>query len=147
MLEHDSVLLQIAQTSAHSSAVSRCNCVCKGVRGCSSLLLLLLLLSHFSCVRIRVSPWTAACKAPLSIGFSRQEFWSGLPLPFPGDLPNPGFKPRSPTLQPDSLPAEPQGKPPGPSTLLQMAMFHSFLRSNDIPASFSLSMGSCFLIT
>ena len=95
MLQHDSVLLQVAQTSAHSSAVSRCNCVCKGVRGCSSLLLLLLLLSHFSCVRIRVTPWTAACKAPPSIGFSRQEYRSGLPLPFPGDLPNPGFKPRS----------------------------------------------------
>ena len=45
-------------------------------------------------------PWTA----PLTMGFSRQEYWSGLPFPSPGDLPNPGIKPRSPTLQADSLP-------------------------------------------
>ena len=43
--------------------------------------------------------------------FSRQEYWSGLPFPSPGHLPNPGIKPRSPALQADSLPAEPQGKP------------------------------------
>ena len=49
--------------------------------------------------------------APLSMGFSRQESWSGLPFPSPGDLPNPGMEPRSPALQADSLPAEPQGKP------------------------------------
>ena len=46
----------------------------------------------------------------LSMGFSRQEYWSRLPCPLPGDLPNPGVEPRSPTLQADSLPAEPQGK-------------------------------------
>ena len=45
------------------------------------------------------------------MGFSRQEYWSGLPFPSPGDLPNPGIKPRSPALQADSLPAEPPGKP------------------------------------
>ena len=45
--------------------------------------------------------------------FSRQEYWHGLPFPSPGDLHNPGIKPRSPTLQADSLPAEPQGKPKG----------------------------------
>ena len=49
--------------------------------------------------------------APLSMGFSRQEYWSGLPCPPPGDLPNPGIEPRSPVLQADSLQAEPQGKP------------------------------------
>ena len=47
----------------------------------------------------------------LSMVFSRQEYWSGLPCPPPGDLPNPGIEPRSPTLRPDSLPAEPQRKP------------------------------------
>ena len=47
------------------------------------------------------------------MGFSRQEYWSGLPLPFPGDLPNPGIKPRSPVLQADSLPSEPPGEPIG----------------------------------
>ena len=50
-------------------------------------------------------------QAPLSMGFSRQQYWSGLPCPPPGDLFNPGVKPRSPTLQADSLPAEPRGKP------------------------------------
>ena len=56
-------------------------------------------------------PWTAALQAPLSMGFSRQEYWSGLPCPPPGDLPNLGIEPRSPALQADSLPSEPVGKP------------------------------------
>ena len=49
------------------------------------------------------TPWTAACQAPLSMGFSRHEYWSGLPFPSPGDLPDPGIKSRSPALQADSL--------------------------------------------
>ena len=49
------------------------------------------------------TPWTVACQAPLSMGFSRQEYWSGLPILSPGDLPDPGIKPRSPALQTDSL--------------------------------------------
>ena len=53
------------------------------------------MLSHFSRVRFFVTPWTAACQAPLSMGFSRQEYWSGLPFPSPGDLPNPGIEPVS----------------------------------------------------
>ena len=52
-------------------------------------------LSHFSRVRLFVTPWTVACQAPLSIRFSRQEHWSGLPFPPPGDLPNPGIEPES----------------------------------------------------
>ena len=56
------------------------------------------------------TPWTATCQAPLSMEFSRQEYWSGLSFPSPGDLPNPGIKPRSPTLQADSLLSEPPGK-------------------------------------
>ena len=55
-------------------------------------------------------PQTVACQAPLSMGFSRQECWSGLPFPSSGDLPNPGIQPGSPTLQADSLPSEPPGK-------------------------------------
>ena len=51
-------------------------------------------------------PWTVDCQAPLSMGFSRQEYWSGLPYPSPGDLPNPGIEPGSPALQADSLPSE-----------------------------------------
>ena len=58
-----------------------------------------------------VTPWTVACQAPLSMGFSRQEYWSGLPFPSAGDLPDPGIKPRSPALQAGSLPTELQGKP------------------------------------
>ena len=56
------------------------------------------------------TPWTVACQAPLPMGFSRQEYWSGLPFPSPEDLPNPGIEPRSPALQADSLPTELQGK-------------------------------------
>ena len=52
----------------------------------------------FSRVRLFATPWTIACQAPLSTGFSRQEYWSGLPLPSPGNLPDPGHKPASPAL-------------------------------------------------
>ena len=51
-----------------------------------------------------MTPWTIACQAPLSMELSRQEYWSGLPFPSPGDVPNPGIKPGSPALQADSLP-------------------------------------------
>ena len=60
------------------------------------------------------TPWTIACQAPLSMGFSRPEYWSGLPFPSPGDLPDPGMEPGSPILQADSLPSEPPGKPNSP---------------------------------
>ena len=52
-------------------------------------------LSHFSCVRLLATPWTVACQASLSMGFSRQEYWTGLPFPSPGDLPDPGIEPPS----------------------------------------------------
>ena len=58
-----------------------------------------------------VTSWTVTCQAPLSMGFSRQEYLSGLPFPSPGDLPDPEVKPRSPALQADSLPSEPPGRP------------------------------------
>ena len=63
-------------------------------------------LSH---VRLFVVPWTVAYQAPLSMGFSRREYWSGLPFPSPGDLPDPGIEPRSPVLQADALPLSHQG--------------------------------------
>ena len=62
-------------------------------------------------VRLSVTPWTAAYQAPPSMGFSRQECWSGLPFPSPEDLPDPGTEPGSPALQADALPSEPPGKP------------------------------------
>ena len=58
-----------------------------------------------------VTSWTVACQVPLSMAFSRQEYWSGLPFPSPGDLPNPGIEPGSPALQADSSPTELLGKP------------------------------------
>jgi len=61
-------------------------------------------------VRLFAAPWTVAHQAPLSMGFSRQEYWSGLPFPSPGDLPNPGIKPGSLALQADVLPSKPPGK-------------------------------------
>ena len=61
-------------------------------------------------VRLFATPWTVAYQAPLSMGFSRQQYWSGLPCPSPGDLPDPGIKPRSPALQTDALPSQPPGK-------------------------------------
>ena len=60
---------------------------------------------------ILCTPWTVVRQAPLSMGFSRQEYWSGLPCPPPGDLPNPGIEPRSLALQTDSLPSELTRKP------------------------------------
>ena len=65
------------------------------------------MLSH---VQLLVTPWTAAHQAPLSIGFSRQENWSGLPFPSPGDLPDPGAEPASPALAGGFFTTEPPGK-------------------------------------
>ena len=60
-------------------------------------------------VRLFATPWIVAYKAPLSMEFSRQEYWSGLPLSSPGDLPDPGIEPRSPTLQAEALTSKPPG--------------------------------------
>ena len=65
-------------------------------------------LSH---VRLFATLWTEAYQAPPYMGFSRQEYWSGLPFPSPGDLPDPGFEPRTPAFQADALTSEPPGKP------------------------------------
>ena len=62
-------------------------------------------------VQLFVTPWTVAYQAPPPMRFSRQEYWSGLPFPSPGDLPDPGIEPGSAALQADSLPSEPPGKP------------------------------------
>ena len=62
-------------------------------------------------VRLFATPWTVAYQASPSTGFARQEYWSGLPFPFPGDLPNPGIEPGSPALEAGALTSEPPGKP------------------------------------
>ena len=64
-----------------------------------------------SCVRLFATEWSVAYQAPQSMGFSRQKYWSGLPFPSPGDLPDPVIEPGSPSLQADALPSEPPGKP------------------------------------
>ena len=66
------------------------------------------LLNH---VRLFATPWTVAYQAPPSMGFARQEYWRGVPLPSPEDLPDPGIEPGSPALQADSLPLSHQGSP------------------------------------
>ena len=57
-----------------------------------------------SCLDSFATPWTTAHQAPLFMGFPKQEYWNGLPFPFPGDIPDPGIEPMSPALQVDSLP-------------------------------------------
>ena len=79
------------------------------------------ILSHFNHIWLFVILWTVACQAPLSMGFSRQEYWSGLPCPPAGDLPDPGIEPMcltSPALVANSLPLEPPGKPMSIHSLL-----------------------------
>ena len=68
-----------------------------------------------SCVQLFATPWIAAYQAPPSMGFSRQEYRSGLPFPSPGELLNPGIEPRSPTLQTEALTSEPPGRQQGVS--------------------------------
>ena len=72
------------------------------------------MLNRFSCVRLS-TPWTVACQAPLPVGFSGQEYWSGVPCPPPGDLPDPGIEPVSlmtPTLAGGLFTISAPGKPP-----------------------------------
>ena len=68
-------------------------------------------MKSLSRVQLFVTPWTVAYQAPPSMGFSRQEYWSGVPFPSPGDVPDPGIEPRSPSLEADTLTSEPPGKP------------------------------------
>ena len=92
---------------------------------CLTLLYLLCMHAHthscFSHVWVFATPWTVVCQAPLPMGFSRQEYWSGLSFASPGDLPNSGIKPRFPAFQPDT-------KPPGKS-LIYVAINTIFLGS------------------
>ena len=71
------------------------------------------MLSHFSHVQLFATLWMVACQVYLSVEFSRQEYWSGLPFHSPGDLPDPELKPTSPALAGGFLTTEPPGKPHG----------------------------------
>ena len=68
-------------------------------------------MKSLSPVQLFATPWTVAYQAFPSMGFSRPEYWSGLPVPSPGDLPNPEIEPGSPALEADALTSEPTGKP------------------------------------
>ena len=87
----------------HSTATQSIKCIQKihQIRSDQSL----------SPVQLFATLWTVAYQAPLSMGFSREEYWSGLPFPSPGDLPNPGIEPGSPALEADALTSKPPGKP------------------------------------
>ena len=87
------------------------NLVTYAKNGKSSQILVWSEVKSFSRVQLFATPWTVAHQAPPSMEFSRQEYWSGLPFPSPGDLPNPGIEARSTALQEDSLPTEPPGSP------------------------------------
>ena len=78
-------------------------CIFKSVHVCMCVCML----SHLSRVQLFVTPWTVAFQAPLSMGFSRQEYWSGLPFPSSGDFPDPVIELRSPALEADALTSEP----------------------------------------
>ena len=80
-------------------------------------------------LQLFTTPQTAASQASPSVGFSRQEYWSGLPFPSPGDLPPSGIEPRSLALQADSLPAEPAGKPRYVMTMIEMNQVISLCQS------------------
>ena len=88
-----------------------------------------------SCVWLFATPGTVACQAPLSMGFSRQEYWTGLPFPLPGDLPTPRIAPRSPALQVDSLPSEPPGKPMLSIDPMLILLYRSHWHDQDKAAS------------
>ena len=81
-------------------------------------------------VRLFATPWTVAHQAPPSMGFTRQEYWSGLPFPSPGDRPNPGIEPSSPALQADALTSELPGKHLNPDWFWQIIPLKHFAKSH-----------------
>ena len=90
-------------------------------------------------VRLFATPWTVAYQAPPSVGFSRQEYWSGLPFPSPGDLPDPGIELGSPAFQADTLTSDPPGKPKSEDTRGHPDLNRGplDLQSNALPLSYT----------
>ena len=85
------------------------SCLENPMNSVNSILTLKVKVKSLSCVRLFATTWTVAYQAFLSMGFSRQEYWSGLLFPSPGDLPDPGIEPGSPALEADALTSEPPG--------------------------------------
>ena len=94
-------------------------------------------MKSLSRVQLFETPWAVAYQVPPSMGFSRQEYWSGLPFSSPGDLPDPGVEPGSPAFQADALTSEPPGKPIIVSGEL-LFIFWSFSQSQLFPTFFSI---------
>ena len=104
------------QCFEHFRCICVCVCVCVYVHAFAQ---------SFSHIRLLATPWTIAYQASLSMGFPRQEYWSGLPLPSPGDLPDPGIKPVSPASACGFFTTEPPGKPFNVSTFFSTwKLFH-----------------------
>ena len=106
------------------------------------------MLSRFSHVRFFVTPWTVAHQAPLSMGFSRQEHWGGLPFPFPGDLPNPGIEPASlvsPALPAGSLPLASPGKPRSKAALRKRE--GQKMWETKAPLTYSITLNTKYLLS
>ena len=117
----------------HQKIIFECFvCVCMCVHGHTHVCML-------SCFRLFETLWTLARQAPLSMGFSRQEYWSVLPRPPPGDLPDPGLEPRFPRLQADCLPCESTGKQACVSSPGQVACLALIVISSTFSSSKSLS--------
>ena len=113
----------------HSTGISWCYCYYPPF-------MLLLLFSHSVVSDSLVTPWTIAHQAPLSMRFCRQEYWSRLPFPSPGDLPNPGIKSGSPALQADSSLSEPPGRNHYELEVIQVELYLSgFHRGNIFPST------------
>ena len=89
-------------------------------------------MKSLSRVRLFATPWTVAYRAPLPMGFSRQEYRSRFPFPSPGELPDPGIEPVCPALQADTLPSEPQGKQKRP--IYTTPMFLEQLLTDYVPS-------------
>ena len=100
----------VVDQASLSMGFSRQECWSRADKTCYCFWMVLGLSFSFSLVsklcQTLATPWIVAHQAPLSMGFSRQEYWSGLPFPSPGDLPDPAIEPQSPTLQADSLSTE-----------------------------------------
>ena len=90
-------------------------------------------------VRLLATPWPAAYQAPLSVGFLRQEYWSGLPFPSPGDLHDPGIELRPAAFQADSLPSEPPRKPNDKSRQCVKKQRHHLADKNPYSQSYGFS--------
>ena len=107
------------------------------------------MLSCFNRVQLFVTLRTVALQAPLSMGFSRQEYLSGLPFPSPGELPDPGIEPGSPALETEALPSEPPGKLNGVINSVTNRMERSFVIQTKLMCSLkrNLLSASCMLMT